>query len=39
MLRYEEYTNEKMDTCDICDAQMEYLFAFGLTQACMQIGK
>ena len=39
MLGYYDYTNEEKDTCDICDEQMEYLIALGLTRACMQIGK
>ena len=39
MLRYEEYTNEKLDECDVCEAQIEYLVALSLTRACTQIGK
>ena len=39
MLRYEDYTNEERDTCDVFEEQMEYLFALGLTRACSQIGK
>ena len=39
MLRYEDFTKEEKDTCDIFEEQMEYLFALGLTNACAQIGK
>ena len=39
MLRYEDYTNEEMDACDICEAQTEYIYALSLTRACTQIGK
>lgn len=39
MLRYDEFTYEELDSCDICEAQMEYLVALGLTNACTQIGK
>lgn len=39
MFRYEEYTDKEMDACDICEAQIEYIYALGLTRACTQIGK
>ena len=39
MLRYQEYTQEELDACEVSDAQMEYLFALGLTQACTHVGK
>ena len=39
MLRYEEYTNEEMDTCEVCETQMEYIYALGLTRACTHLGK
>lgn len=39
MLKYKDYTNEEMDACDISEEQKRYLFALGLTQACMQIGR
>ena len=39
MLKYNEYSCEEKDTCDIFDEQMEYVFALGLTLACKQLGK
>ena len=39
MFRYDDYIEEKMDSCDICEAQTEYLVALSLTRACIQIGK
>lgn len=39
MLRYEEYTEKDLDTCDIYEEQVEYLAALGLTRACTHLGK
>lgn len=38
MFRYEDFDKE-MDSCDICDAQREYLFALSLVGACTKFGK
>lgn len=40
MFKYDYfYEDEQRDTCDICDDQIAYIVALGLTQACTQIGK
>ena len=39
MLRYDQYTFEEKDSCEICDEQIDYLVALSLTRACTQIGK
>lgn len=39
MIKYAYYDKEELDSCDICDAQMGYLFDLALVGACNQIGK
>ena len=39
MLRYEDFIGEERDTCDVFEEQQQYLFALGLTNACVQVGK
>lgn len=40
MLKYDDgYESENRDTCDICEEQRAYVFALGLTNACVQFGK
>ena len=40
MLRCEDfYESDHKDSCVICEEQRAYVFALGLTNACVQIGK
>ena len=39
MFKYDDYIEEEMDSCDVCEAQMAYLTALGLTMACSKVGK
>ena len=47
MLNYQyRYESEKEDTCathrdacEVCEEQRAYVFAWGLTKACAQLGK
>lgn len=40
MFRYEySYDDENRDACDICEKQRAFVFALGLTNACVHVGK
>ena len=40
MLRYDyRYDNEDYDACDVSEEQRAFVFALGLTNACVQLGK
>ena len=40
MFKYDYcYEDGEKDTCEVCEMQIAYMVALGLTQACTQIGK
>ena len=39
MFKYDDYIEEEMDACDVCEAQTKYVVALALSRACIQIGK
>ena len=40
MFKYDFYFEENhKDSCDMCEEQRAYVFALGLRNACVQIGK